>query len=123
MLDPRLERERHEWLGVAEERADCGIAAQQVAPHLLGCSRHPLPQEEAGTRHPVIEAQRVHPPFIYKVVHRGPVVGVGARGQARDDVREQPPAVEVTEQQAGPGVHAVERRGDTELARQKTTRT
>ncbi len=119
VLNARLVGDRPERRGVAKQRADRGITAEQPSPHLLRWARNHLPQQKPGARHPVIEAQGVHPAFIYNVVHCGPIVRVGADRQARDDVRHQASAVEVAEQEAGSRVHAVQSGRNSELAGKK----
>ncbi len=69
----------------------------------------------------MVKPQGVEPPFIYNVVHRRPIVGVGAGRQPRHHVGEEAHAVEMAEQEAGVRVHPVQGRGDRKLVSHKAT--
>ena len=69
-----------------------------MLPLLLDASRQSVFQHESRAGHAVVEAQGIHPPFIYNVVHRRPVVGIGTGRESGHDLLKQAHAFEMAEQ-------------------------
>jgi hypothetical protein len=99
-----------------QQSPDRRIAVEEHAPEMGGFhGRRAKPleparrQQEPGAGRPVIEPQRVHPPLVDQVMHRGPVVGIRTLGKRRRFVTHQSHVVEVAEQERRARVRALER--------------